>query len=379
MRLHYYVNARIPTEKAHGRQIMENCHALAEQGVAVTMVLPRRHNRLKTDPFVFYGLKKNFKLNKIFCFDLLPLTAGKRIFFIIEAISFTLNALGHALSARGRYDVLYTRDLAVAAFFCLLNKPLFHEAHNLPDKISWRHRIIWRRCRGVVVISAGLKNELVKNKIAADKILIARDGVNLEKFNLTLSKQAAREKLGLDQNKRAIVYTGHLYSWKGADLLARAAIKLPADAVVYLVGGTPEDINNFQKKYRASNLEVVGYRPAEEIPLWLKAADALVLPNSAKEKISAFYTSPLKLFEYLSSGRPIAAADLPSIREVLNNDNSILFPPDDLAGLVKGINKILDDPALAAKLSAQALKDAQPYAWEKRAEKIIAFIKNQKS
>ncbi|PIT93575.1 glycosyl transferase family 1 [Candidatus Falkowbacteria bacterium CG10_big_fil_rev_8_21_14_0_10_43_11] len=379
MKVYYYVNARIPTEKAHGRQIMENCHALAKQGVDVTLILPRRHNRLKKDPFVFYGLKKNFKLNQIFCFDLLPLAKGKRIFFIIEAVSFALSALGHVLSARGRYDVLYTRDLIIAAVFSLLNKPLFHEVHNLPDKISWWHRLIWRRCRGIIVISAGLGNELIKNKIEADKILIARDGVNLEKFNLILSKQAAREKLKLNQEKKMVLYTGHLYSWKGADLLARAAAELPADAAVYLVGGTAEDINNFQKKYRAANLEVVGYRPAEEIPLWLKAADVLVLPNSAKEKISSFYTSPLKLFEYLSSGRPIVAADLPSIREVLNDDNSILVPPDDLAGLAMGIGKILNDPALAAKISTQSLRDAQQYSWDRRVEKIIAFIKNQKS
>lgn len=120
---------------------------------------------------------------------------------------------------------------------------------------------------------------------------------------------------------------------------------------------------------------MVGHRPHQEIPYWLKAADVLVLPNSAKEKISRFYTSPLKLFEYMASGTPIVASDLPSIREVLNEKNAVLVKPDSPEFLTAGIMKVLENPYLSDKISKQAFQDVQNYTWEKRAEKILRFIK----
>ena len=110
--------------------------------------------------------------------------------------------------------------------------------------------------------------------------------------------------------------------------------------------------------------------------MFLKTADVLVLPNSAKEAISALYTSPLKLFEYMASRKPIVASNLPSIREVLNEKNSILVRPDDAWALVGGIKKALEDIVLSGRISQAAFENAREYTWEKRAAKIIRFIQN---
>ena len=120
---------------------------------------------------------------------------------------------------------------------------------------------------------------------------------------------------------------------------------------------------------------MIGHRPHIEIPYWLKAADVLILPNSAKEKISQFYTSPMKMFEYMASQKPIIASELPSIKEVLNENNAILVESDNFKALARGIEKALKDNELSDKISQRAYSDVQDYTWQKRAENILNFFK----
>jgi len=84
--------------------------------------------------------------------------------------------------------------------------------------------------------------------------------------------------------------------------------------------------------------------------------------------------SPLKIFEYMASQRPIAASDLPSLREVLNEENSVLIEPDNPRSLAEGVKNILQNVKFADKISKQAYSDVQKYTWEKRAERILGFV-----
>ena len=109
--------------------------------------------------------------------------------------------------------------------------------------------------------------------------------------------------------------------------------------------------------------------------MWLAAADVLALPNSGRESISARYTSPLKLYEYMASGRPIVASDLPSLREALTRgENAWLVAPDDPAALAAGIKSVLDDPEHAGAMAERARQDVQGHTWTARAERIVAFV-----
>jgi len=118
----------------------------------------------------------------------------------------------------------------------------------------------------------------------------------------------------------------------------------------------------------------VGWVNNRVIPKYLKSADVLVLPNSAKSTISLLYTSPMKLFEYMASCRPIIASDLPALREILNSKNSFLVAPDNARSLADGIRKILGDNDLAETISDQAAHDVLQYTWQKRASFILVEI-----
>jgi glycosyltransferase involved in cell wall biosynthesis len=141
-----------------------------------------------------------------------------------------------------------------------------------------------------------------------------------------------------------------------------------------LVGGRQDDVERMRRTVKENdwrNIEVVGHVSPSEVPFYQVAADILVLPNSAQAEISRSYTSPLKLFEYMAAERPIIASDLPSLREVLNEDNALLVTPDDANALAAALRQLLADPALGQRLAHHARRDVEAYSWRARAEQIL--------
>ena len=80
----------------------------------------------------------------------------------------------------------------------------------------------------------------------------------------------------------------------------------------------------------------------------------------------------MKLFEYLACERPILSSDLPVLREVLNEENSILLPGEDIDSWISALHRLETDPGLCRRLATQARRDAQQYTWEARARKILS-------
>jgi glycosyltransferase involved in cell wall biosynthesis len=176
-----------------------------------------------------------------------------------------------------------------------------------------------------------------------------------------------------------IGYAGHLYPWKGVDSIVEAVLALPGTRAV-IVGGHDKEPDLARVKALAQQLDVAsrvtftGLVPPGEVAARLAEADVLVLPNP-QSAISNAFTSPLKLFEYMASGRPIVASDLPAIREVLrDNDNALLVEPGNPQALSAGIRRIMNDQALASRLAAQAARDVLEFTWAKRAERLEALF-----
>ena len=168
--------------------------------------------------------------------------------------------------------------------------------------------------------------------------------------------------------EKIVLYAGHLYAWKGVDILALAAPLLPENTNVIFIGGTEKDIKAFKSKYGSTkNVRILGKKPYGQMPLYMRAADVLVIPNSAKDDVSRLYTSPMKLFEYMASGTPIVASDLPSVREILDDSMAYFFKPDDERSLKESINKVL-----ASEKNLNNSVGGKEYSWDNR-NKVINY------
>ncbi len=287
---------------------------------------------------------------------------------------------------------IYCREARLLFFLILFNKLFFHlkskyiyELHsllerNLTDKIVERFLSMFVSI--FIFVNKNLRDIYFKKySIADDKALVAPDGVDLNVFGIDLSKEEAKKRFNLPLDKKIIGYTGRFTTMdmdKGVkDILKALKILSDKEILFIAIGGYGKELD-FYKSLAAQygiggQTILLGLHSQPDLAVYQKACDALLMPFPDKRHY-AYYMSPLKMFEYMASKRPIIATDLPSIREVLSEKNAVIVKPDNPEDLARGIEEVLINKELAEKISAQAFIDAKKYTWEKRVEKILNAI-----
>lgn len=384
MTLLYFADTRFPIERANGTQTMETCHALARRGHDVTLVVRPDTAAPPRDPFEFYGLPPIPSM-RIRSVARQGTPRGRRLRFLLTAVR---------LSLRQPEAVVYTRDLGLAAWLLRLPRPrrprVVYESHGVsvvvaeelprllgqpalaatPAKIARLNRreaLVWSRAAVYVSITQALADDLASRYGARDRVFVIPDGAR------------SADDVAPPSPQFTAGYAGHLYPWKGVDVFVRALGRLP-DVHGLIVGGHPGEADLSRVTHLAADvgvadrLVITGLVSPRAVPAALAPASVLVLPNPASA-ISARYTSPLKLFEYLTLGRAIVASDLAAIREVLTDGvTALLVPPGDDEALARAIARLRDDPALADALAAAARARAPHYSWDERARRLEAAL-----
>lgn len=210
--------------------------------------------------------------------------------------------------------------------------------------------------------------------MSSKRIVVLPNAVDAAAHQITVPRAELCPELGLVSDYQYVIYTGHLYEWKGAQVLVAAAELLPSSVRVLFVGGAEQEITDFKKQYGGAHCLFVGQKPHAEIAKYLKIAAVAVLPNVPVSEESRFATSPLKLFEYLASGCPVVASDLPSVREIIDEETAYLVAPGNPAELAAAITVALNNPEQAAAKARRAYELVRENTWEKRAEKILKII-----
>ncbi len=414
VRILYFADIRFPLERANGIQSMETCHALAGRGHEVHLVVRPDTHTPSRDPFEYYGLAKMDRL----VVERARVTGPH----LARRLAYLAGAAGRVAGA-SRADIVMTRDLAVASLLLRLpsrllrlpsrllrlpsrllrlpaRPPLVYESHGyspevsaaLPDLVSTatpptpsklarlakRESYVWRHADGYVTITNGLAAALTSRLGARAHVAVVPDGTRL-------LPPGTGQPPGTGHpgtvSPVTVAYAGHLYPWKGVDVLLEAIARVPAVQGL-VIGGHEKETDLARLRALATRLGIesrvtfAGHLLPSAVAGRLALADVLALPNPASA-ISTHSTSPLKLFEYMAAGKAIVASSLPAIREVLTDEiTALLVTPGDPEALAAGIRRLARDPALRSRLGDRARNAVAEYSWDRRAERLEALFTN---
>jgi len=374
-RMFILFHGRFPSEKAASLFAAKSAEAFVLKDVEVTLVVPQRRDVPPLNPFDFYGVKHTFGIIYLSIVDLFG-KAPAFVAFWMSYIAFSVSSVLYIRKTAHPDDVIYSNEALPLFFTSFFHGNCFYEMHDFPESKMFFFGWLLSRMRWVLVHNEWKVQQVLKKfPKFRGKIIMERNAVDINAFNVNLSKVEVRKKLNLPEDVVLVLYTGHLYRWKGVYTLVDAARMMPRNVLFVLVGGTEKDIIALKEYAKdVQGIMFMGHRSHHEIPLWQAAADLLVLPNSAEEKISAFYTSPMKLFEYMASKRPIVVTDLPSIREIAGDDTATVVAPDDARGLAAGIEMTLADIRGSEAKAEKGYAWVSEHTWDKRASRILAFV-----
>ena len=296
-------------------------------------------------------------------------------------VSLALTAFRLALTRR--YDAVHSHEEGGAIGLVLaplLGVPHLYDMHSsLPQQISnfgqadkrWLARLFgWleghmvRRSKVVIVICPQLEDVVREVDPEARPVLI-ENAPGSGDLPVAGSGAAVRASHGIAPDAPVVLYTGTFEHYQGLDLLfASMAIALRdvPDAKLLLAGGQPDQIDAARAEAARAGLGdaviFAGQRPSEEIPAYLDAATSLVSPRSTGTN------TPLKIYQYLRSGRPIVATRLLTHTQVLDDGTAILteVTPE---GYAQGIVASIRDRERAARVARQAFEMAETkYSYE---------------
>jgi len=392
--LFYVAPNRFPTEKAHGYQIVKMCEAFSSSGFNVTLLHPRRWQKDPTlresDVFTYYRVARSFDVLTLPYRDFMWLERylPHRVFAVLYWLSLVVwsflavRKVRHVPGAIG-----FTRDIRVACFFAYLQVPFIFEIHTLPGSLGrWLHRFVLR-ARSlllVVPITTPLASALEALGASRDRICMLSDAVDPRIFDGVPPRLACRRRLQIPESAFVVGYIGRFSTMGHAKGVQRVlgACAMDGDIaeppMTFLgVGATPDETVRYRALAQSAKLPdaralIRSFVPRDEVPAYIRCCDVVTIPWEWSE-FSAYFTSPLKLFEYMASGVPIVASDLPSLRDILvDRKNALLVPAGDERALYGALAELRRDPELAQRLRAQALQDVQRYTWRERAAEIFA-------
>jgi glycosyltransferase involved in cell wall biosynthesis len=370
--------SQIPSDTANSLQVMKACQALVQLGHDLTLIVPGfdlRPATLRQAQGNAFDLQQHYGLQTDFQIEWLA-SSSRRLF--------TWQSVRRARAFNP--DLLYSWMPQSAVIGLLYKIPVVFEIHIQPTGTlgpAWHRAFANLRGRKRLASITRALVEVLEHdhgiRFKPGEVVIAPNGVDLERFaSLPSSPKVARQTLNLP-SAPTVMCTGHLYAGRGTDLFLALAKEIPQAHFVW-VGGRPNDValwKQYAEEHATRNTTFTGFIPNRDLPLYQAAADILLMPysrsimGSSGTADSASVASPMKMFEYMAAGRAIVTADLPVIREVLNEKNAVFCEPDEVGKWKVEIEGLLADEPRRLALGKQARQDVQGYTWLARAERIL--------
>jgi glycosyltransferase involved in cell wall biosynthesis len=295
-------------------------------------------------------------------------------------MTLTVTALNRARQTR--YDAVHSHEEGAAIGVLIsaaLGIPHLYDMHSsLPQQLEnfafsksaalrWvfetLERVALKRSRVTIVICPHLQ-EVARKAVPEAHTILIENAPGSGDAPVGGTGLAVRAALGIDAAAPMVLYTGTFEAYQGLDLLFAAAKGVHAerpDVRFVLAGGKPSQVAKAKTqaaKIGVDGLIFTGELPSESIPGYLDAADVLVSPRSTGTN------TPLKIYQYLRSGRVIVATRLLTHTQVLSDEVAILTEPTP-EGFARGVLRAISDPAASAHIGDQARQLAETrYTYE---------------
>ncbi len=376
MKILYPIYLQLPSPLARSVQIVNTCYHLALQGVAVDLLCANRCDIKEIQEFYGLGdIPANFKI--IGLPALIKTPTSKLRFSSRLPWDFFLKRYIKKIINNSESPIIYLRELKTAKAVLPILKQYqlksVYEAHHIEYRVSDANLLsletkLYNEVSKVICITKQLLTEMRTIFVDANIGPALPNGCN----PVDLS--------ALSVSREYLFYAGQLYRWKGVDTIIKMMKFLPEQKLLIVGGSSQEDVQRCKKLASAENvlsqIDFIGQVPPSQVAFYGAKAKIMLLPNG-DELYNSSYTSPIKLFEYLSYAKPIVASDLPTISDITASTKSaLLAKPDNPQSFADAVQHILNSPDLSNKLSKNALALSKAYTWEHRATELKKCFKH---
>ncbi len=368
MKVIYLSDSKIPSRSANSVHVMKMCAALCEVGIDTTLI-SKKGGSPKVDLFFDYAVTKKFTIKQF------SSGSGK-----IGSIWYNLQCLIH-IQQYPRDTEIYGRSIIGVYLSLLIGFQSVNLELHQPPMNKLRRYVLSK-----IFKHKNFKNLIVITHTLRDYYCNTFDSL---KGNVYVLPDGA-DSIVLHNNYKnpfpasnglVVTYTGQLYSGKAMEILLPLAARCPK-VQFKIIGGDDIDVQHWKKQVSVPNINFYGFMPQSDLSPYRVHSDVLIAPYSeqvtplgGKEDIAS-WMSPLKIFEYMATGKAIICSNLPVLREVLeHNKTAILCNPNNIDEWVKAIES-LEDEGLRTKLGTNAqTKFLQQYTWHKRAESLKNILR----
>ena len=299
----------------------------------------------------------------------------------IEKISFAIRS--RYFLKKLKYDLVYTRNIPVLISVLLFTKyPILFESYRPWPNRNWLAKVLFtylakkERVLGVILHSKFAGVSFNKVGFSDKKLKVAHNAFSMSNYKVA-SRTEILSKYKIPVDRAIITYSGRVSTNKGVDRIFKLAGVF--HQVNFVIIGSEKEGEIEKRAKDFSNVYIIKWIPKKEVFSLLAASDILYIPPTRTARDKARNTVlPLKTFLYKAAGKAILAPDMEDIKEILrHSENAFLVEPDNDDLEILAIKELLEDTSLRKKLGATAKEEMKFLTWDKRAEKILKFVKEK--
>ena len=301
-------------------------------------------------------------------------------------------------ASRGtRTNVVYVREVICAFWISqwaprLLGAKVVYEVHHLEatnhsrPKEQWASRLVnhidqvtLKMPSRLVSLTSTFRTVLHEHGLRSSQTVdILPDAYNASIYHPS-DQQGARSSLQIPHHITMICYAGLTFAYRRLELLVEAYAQLSPEQQeatwLYFVGGRPQEVAALTQQCNALGIQhrvvFTGVQSQSVVAQYLSASDILVIPDTVTDETA----SPLKLFEYMATGRVVICPEMQSLREIIGADGAAVFERGSVSALTILLATLIDNPTLRVEIAERGLYAVGPHTYQNRATRLIAVCR----